>query len=171
MIDPPAAPKPPEVDTTSHIPPPAWVQPPAEEKKPEEPEQIEPPKIPPLPPSLTRMEDIANGISGTDYTGHMFDPASLIPEVELDSWNLDSPPEPLTRVSPNTARDTRGQVQVMLVVDTDGYVHDVHVHRSLSPLADRAALEAARKWRFKPGMANGQPVRFRVVIPFEFSGR
>jgi len=34
---------------------------------------------------------------------------------------------------------------------------------------DRAAMEAARKWRFNPSIRDGQPAAGRVRVPVDFS--
>ena len=34
---------------------------------------------------------------------------------------------------------------------------------------DRAAMQAARKWRFNPSMVNGQPAAGRVRVPVDFN--
>jgi len=33
---------------------------------------------------------------------------------------------------------------------------------------DRAALDAVRRWRFRPAQRDGQPVAGTVVVPIEF---
>jgi periplasmic protein TonB len=72
---------------------------------------------------------------------------------------------------PELARRRRfqGTVIVEVLVKKDGTAGDVKVskssgHRSL----DRAALEAVKKWIFKPGSENGRVVNMRVKIPVRF---
>jgi periplasmic protein TonB len=53
-----------------------------------------------------------------------------------------------------------GWVQVELTVGTDGNVSNARVLQSEPPeVFDKAALEAARKWKFKPATRGGQPVQ------------
>jgi TonB family protein len=57
-------------------------------------------------------------------------------------------------------------------VGKDGRVLDVVTAPGGSiPLLDDAALEAARRWVFKPALANGHPVIVWVALRFDFSLR
>jgi TonB family protein len=55
-----------------------------------------------------------------------------------------------------------------VVVDSHGDPQNVHVVRALGMGLDEKALEAARKWKFKPAMLNGKPVPVRVNIEIRF---
>ena len=57
---------------------------------------------------------------------------------------------------------------VQLVVDGKGMPRDVHITRSLAPDFDRSAMDAARQYRFKPGMRKGQPVAVAIKIEVNF---
>ncbi len=62
-----------------------------------------------------------------------------------------------------------GTVLVRVEVDTNGMPAGVAlVQRSGSRDLDRAAMEAIRKWRFRPAQREGQPVPGSLVIPIEF---
>ncbi|WP_394823812.1 TonB-dependent receptor domain-containing protein [Pendulispora albinea] len=61
-------------------------------------------------------------------------------------------------------------VPVELVVDVEGKVTDVRVEEHLGPAFDTAAIEAARAWRFVPGMRDGKPVATRVRAAVRFLG-
>jgi TonB family protein len=66
-----------------------------------------------------------------------------------------------------TARVT-GNVTVFLTVDEKGEVAEVK--RTNGPeLLRRAAEDAARRWKFKPTLVNGQPVRVAGYISFNFA--
>jgi TonB family protein len=66
-----------------------------------------------------------------------------------------------------TARVT-GNVTVFLTVDEKGAVAEVK--RTNGPeLLRRAAEDAARRWKFKPTLVNGQPVRVAGYISFNFA--
>ena len=67
----------------------------------------------------------------------------------------------------------QGAVQLECVVRTDGTVGDVKVVRSLDPVfgLDLEAMKAARQWRFRPGMRQGEPVAVLVVIELTFTLR
>ena len=58
-----------------------------------------------------------------------------------------------------------------VVVDETGDVSDVKVSKSLDAEygLDNEAVAAAYKWKFKPGMKDGKPVRVRVVVEMTFT--
>ena len=67
----------------------------------------------------------------------------------------------------------QGTVLLECVVGTDGNVGNIEVVRSLDPTfgLDGQAIEAARKWKFKPGTRFGQPVPVLVTIELTFTLR
>lgn len=77
-------------------------------------------------------------------------------------------PMPLSRIQPDypaeaMRRNESGTVVVRITVDSDGRPDDVEVLRSSrSRSLDRAATQAARRWRFRPGQTG------TVEVPFEF---
>lgn len=89
-------------------------------------------------------------------------------------------PVPITRVEPvytPSAAEKRieGEVWVECVVTTKGVCANARVVRSLDARfgLDQAALVAAEKWRFRPGIerASGRPVDVLVSIGISFSIR
>lgn len=82
-------------------------------------------------------------------------------------------PNPVKQVKPDYPEAAKtasieGVVQVRVLVGKDGKVMDVRLERSTQPMLNDAALAAARKWVFTPGMASNQPVMCWVSIPFNF---
>lgn len=63
----------------------------------------------------------------------------------------------------------QGTVILKLLLSTDGQVSEVSIAMSSgSDCLDQAALNAVRKWRWKPPTRNGEtvPVLSMVTIPF-----
>ncbi|GAA4342249.1 hypothetical protein GCM10023144_44050 [Pigmentiphaga soli] len=72
---------------------------------------------------------------------------------------------------PYTSRRLReeGRVMVRIYVNTQGVVYQADlVSSSGFPRLDQAALETARKTRFKPATENGTPVAGFINLPFDF---
>ena len=70
-------------------------------------------------------------------------------------------------------RGEQGWVDVEFTVNPDGSVSNVHVTDSKPRYVfDRAAIDAASRWRFKPALINGQPtaVVLKRQIEFKLSG-
>ncbi len=71
---------------------------------------------------------------------------------------------------PSTARSARvsGIVTVFMVVNEKGVVEAVE--RAAGPvLLQQSAMDAARRWKFRPHIVDGQPVRSAGFISFNFS--
>lgn len=61
-----------------------------------------------------------------------------------------------------------GRVIVRFVVGKDGSVQEPKVIRSVHSLLDKAALEAVKQQKFKPGKQRGRPVRVQMSLPVSF---
>jgi TonB family protein len=62
----------------------------------------------------------------------------------------------------------KGETVVSFVVDTGGYVTDVHITRSLHPALDTAVIRLVSSMsRWSPGMADGHPVKVRYTLPIK----
>jgi protein TonB len=79
----------------------------------------------------------------------------------------------LSRVEPSYPQVARraglgGRVTVRAVIAEDGSVDTVEVLASTNSLFNEAAVDAVRKWRYRPARMNGGPVRvyFSVVVDF-----
>jgi TonB family protein len=87
-------------------------------------------------------------------------------------------PIPLKEVKPAyTAEAMRAKVQgtvwLECIVMPDGTVGDVRVTKSLDSVfgLDQEAIKAARQWRFRPGLRQGEPVPVIVTIELTFTLR
>jgi protein TonB len=79
----------------------------------------------------------------------------------------------LEKISPSYPQVARkaglgGRVTVRAVIAPDGSVESVEVFASTNPLFNEAAVDAVRRWRYRPALMNGRPVRvyFSVVVDF-----
>jgi TonB family protein len=87
-------------------------------------------------------------------------------------------PVPIKEVKPAYTADAmrakvQGTVWIECIVLPDGSVGDVRITRSLDPVfgLDQEAIKAARQWRFRPGIREGQPVPVLVTIELQFTLR
>ncbi len=78
---------------------------------------------------------------------------------------------PAPRYPPQALRrGERGTVVVRADIGPDGVPTSVSIASgSGSRLLDRAALDAVKRWRFRPAQANGQPTVGTVTVPIEFN--
>ena len=84
-----------------------------------------------------------------------------------------SMPVPTYRMIPNYTADgttgaARGAVEVEVVVDASGRVAHARVVTRLAEAFDRAALEATRRWRFRPAQRAGKPVTSLIGLRYMF---
>lgn len=98
-------------------------------------------------------------------------PAPVAAPAMADS----SVPVPLSRPAPNypreaLSRNIGGTVRVRAVIAVDGSVERMEVAESSgNRYLDRAAMEAVRRWKFKPAVRGGQPVSAEVIVPLAFN--
>jgi TonB family protein len=82
-------------------------------------------------------------------------------------------PALLFKVDPEYSEEARkakyqGAVLLNIEVDPSGKVTNIKVQRSLGLGLDEKAIEAVRKWQFKPGYKDGKPVTVAVTIEVDF---
>ncbi len=84
-----------------------------------------------------------------------------------------TPPELVSKVEPEYSEEARkakysGAVLLSIVVNTDGKAEEIKVVKSLGMGLDEKAVEAVRKWVFKPGRSKGVPVKVRAQVEVNF---
>jgi len=96
-------------------------------------------------------------------------PAPVIPP-DVDAATMNNPPPVYPMES--RRRHEQGTVRLRVVITIDGKVKDISVARSSGfDRLDKAALDAVRKWHFRPGTQAGQPVEAvgTLAIPFQLA--
>jgi periplasmic protein TonB len=84
-----------------------------------------------------------------------------------------SAPQILFKVDPEYSEEARkakysGTVILQLVVDPSGRGREIRVVHSLGLGLDEKAIEALNKWKFRPGLRDGQPVAVMATIEVNF---
>jgi protein TonB len=165
---------------TADLPPPVEEEPPA--PPPETAPETELPADPQLAdaaPSQVPLSadlEVALGSGGAlEGFGAAAAPAVVeaIAQEAFDVTDLEKRPEAVSQVPPVYPRALQrarieGQVTLVFILNEEGRVEDPRIERSTRPEFEAPALEAIRKWRFKPGYKDGQPVRSFIRIPMKF---
>jgi TonB family protein len=84
-----------------------------------------------------------------------------------------SPPALLSKVEPEYSEEARkakyqGTVLLSVEVDASGRAQNIRVLHSLGLGLDEKAMEAVKKWRFRPGTKDGKPVTVAAQIEVNF---
>jgi protein TonB len=101
-------------------------------------------------------------------------PQPASPSASAPSMAAATMPVPISSPPPRypsraMRRNETGMVRVQVEVGVDGTPLSVSIAASSqSRDLDRAALDAVRKWRFRPAQRDGQAVAGTVVVPIEF---
>jgi len=112
--------------------------------------------------------DVGNG-GGGNPNGSSNSDDEIVPAEQVEH-----PPEVLSATEPEYSlrarlRGIEGTVVLRVIIDRAGNVEkQIDVIEAVSRL-DTAAIEAVRKWRFKPGLDHsGKPIRVLIEIPVSF---
>jgi len=144
--------------------------------------QIEEP--PPPPPKLQislpeeiieTTEEIADTIQIRETVSfdEFLPPPPAPTQTVFEVYEVDEPPQPIVQVQPEYPEVARkagleGRVIVAAVVDENGNVIQASIHSSTNSIFNEAALEAAKKMKFKPARQKDIAVKVKVLIPFVF---
>ena len=85
----------------------------------------------------------------------------ILPPVVVEE---NRPPYPAEALATRPA----GEVAVAATVAPTGEVSGVELVQGVAPALDRAALDAATRWRFRPATRDGAPVASKVQLLFHF---
>jgi periplasmic protein TonB len=78
-----------------------------------------------------------------------------------------SKPEPEYSEEARKAKH-QGSILLQIVVDEHGQPRDIVVTQGLGLGLDERAVEAVKKWKFKPGTQNGKPVPMTAIVQVTF---
>jgi protein TonB len=93
--------------------------------------------------------------------------------VIFEEGDTDEPPVPIYRAAvpyPSRAKKMgiEGELEVILLINRQGFVDKVEFVRLPGEIFRRPALRAFRQWRFKPAVYKGVPVRVRAKQVINF---
>lgn len=150
------------------------------------------PRYAPLPTPLPAQRDNASGMGQAPQpadpqedaprlveTAPPAPPPSLPHSAAPAPTGANTQPQPIAGQTPAprypaTAlrRGESGTVVVSAVIGVDGMPSNVTVATSSgSRQLDRAAIDAVRRWRFRPALENGQPATGSVRVPIQFDAQ
>ncbi len=84
-----------------------------------------------------------------------------------------SAPQVIEKTDPEYSEQARtarlqGSVMFRLIVDENGLPRDLEITRPIGLGLDEKATEALSKWKFSPGMKDGQPVPVSIQVEMNF---
>jgi protein TonB len=149
--------------------------PPEVEKKQEEPQA---PQLADTPQHIPITADLDVAVGSGGALAGFGEARSLIASQAIadetfDASELEKKPEALSQIAPAYPAELRkakidGLVTLVFVLDENGHVEEPRVENSSRPEFEKPALDAIRKWRFRPGIKDGQSVRTFVRLPMRF---
>lgn len=162
------------------------------ELPPQQDEEIAPPPVelerPPEAPPEPRLADtpqavplaadleVAAGAGGALAGFGEVRALAAVEAVEQDAFDvadLEKRPEAISQIAPAYPSELRkarieGSVTLVFILDETGRVEDPRVENSSRPEFEKPALDAIRKWRFRPGEKDGKAVRSYIRVPIRF---
>jgi len=161
---------------------------PEEEKRDDTPkeEEVDTPPVGPAPeaPSLSDLQDLLGGVGGDGAFGGVAGlnagggiggggGAAGDGSGVLSSSQLDEKPRLVKRVDPKpptALAKTLPQVTVTVYIDAVGNVMKADVTPSVAPAAMKTIMDAVMRWKYEPGVRNGQKVGCKVSHKINFQG-
>jgi protein TonB len=95
-------------------------------------------------------------------------------QVSLLAADGTEPPVPVRTVAPKFPDEmkrlgTSGLVTVSCMIDEKGNVSDPKIVKASNDAFSEPAMEALKKWKFKPAKKDGEAIAIRVNIPVQFN--
>jgi TonB family protein len=113
-------------------------------------------------------------LAGSVDNGKVLELSTLLHETDrpFGPGELDQLPQAISQKAPSLPDSLTlvdGRVVIQMTINRDGTPTDIKIVRTSNPEIGKIYLAAAAKWKFKPGMAGGRPVRSTVVLPILIS--
>jgi len=95
-------------------------------------------------------------------------------QVSLLAADGTEPPVPVRTVAPKFPDEMRrigtsGLVTVSCLIDEKGNVTEPKIVKATNDAFAEPAIEALKKWKFKPAKKDGEAIAIRVSIPVQFT--
>lgn len=123
----------------------------------------------PRPLSLGDLDlDISVGVGAVMVGGFdMVETSAGVDDPIFNLSDLDQRPQPIAQVAPQhppslLRSKIEGSVVLWFILDENGRITDPSVEQSSHPDFEAPALKVLSRWRFKPGMLDGKPVKTHV---------
>ncbi|HAB15255.1 MAG TPA: energy transducer TonB [Verrucomicrobiota bacterium] len=166
--------------SATDLPPPIEEQPPEPPKEQAQEDVPPPPTMDDAPQQVPLMADLDVAVGSGGFLpgfmaagqGSSADQAEAMAET-FSAAELEERPQAVSKTDPTYPSEMRkarveGTVTLALVVDEAGRVEEARVEKSSHPDFEKPALDAIRKWRFRPGVKDGHSVRAYVLQTFRF---
>ncbi|MFL6232644.1 MAG: energy transducer TonB [Thermoanaerobaculia bacterium] len=96
--------------------------------------------------------------------------------IQITALSAAERPVPVSTPRPRWSRKAldcqpQGKVWVQMLITTKGEVCAAGLFQQLPPSCDKVgtdAIEAARKWKFRPGQREGSPIAVLYILGFDF---
>lgn len=166
--------------SVADLPPPTEEAPPPPPEAETKAEEVAPPSLgDDMAPPAALMADLDVAVGGGGYLPGFVANAGAGAEdlgAALDTFDvteLEKRPEVVAQVAPAYPAELRkakieGAVTIVFLLTEDGRVEDPRVENSSRAEFEKPALEAVRRWRFRPGMKDGQAVKTHMRLPVRF---
>jgi TonB family protein len=124
-------------------------------------------------PAKPQTDDTSEKSAASQPVSKSDVPSPPVSDAAVSSSGDSTKLEPLTiqkAIYPTEAaqKGIQGQVWVKLLVSETGDVENVEVV-SGDPVLAKAAVDAVKKWKFKPFIKNGKPVKISTKMPLDFA--
>jgi protein TonB len=161
------------------LPPPPKIEPPVEPKKIEKPKpkkvvqkpkpQLPPPPAPPVPNENSVQTPALPANTDTDPNGTGTEPVEKEAAITLPTADSKRPNKAPVYPKQSRKNNEEGTVILELLITPEGKVKSVRLKESCGfEKLDKAAIKAAKKWRFNPALSDGKPISFWHTQPIQF---